>query len=200
MADAADGIIDLYRRHGAAWVAARGAVLTEGMWLDRFAGLLGARARVLDIGCGAGVPIARAIADRGHEVTGVASAPGMIALFRANLPGAAAYVADMRGLDLRARFDGLIAWDSFFHLDRDAQRTMFAIFHRHAAAGAPLLFTSGPAEGEVISTLEGEPLFHASLDPGEYRRLLDKAGFDVIAHVAEDPQCTGHTVWLARRR
>jgi len=70
----------------------------------------------------------------------------------------------------------------------------------HARTGAPLLFTSGPAFGEAIGTLEGEPLYHASLGPQEYRLLLDRNGFDVVAHVAEDPDCGGRTVWLARRR
>jgi hypothetical protein len=77
---------------------------------------------------------------------------------------------------------------------------MFPVFRDHALPGAPLLFTSGPAPGEAIGTLQGEPLYHASLGPGEYRLLLGRHGFDVVAHTAEDPDCGGHTVWLARRR
>ena len=62
------------------------------------------------------------------------------------------------------------------------------------------MFTSGPAFGEAIGTFEGEPLYHGSLDPAEYRALLDAQGFEVVAHVAEDATCGGHTIWLARRR
>jgi hypothetical protein len=47
---------------------------------------------------------------------------------------------------------------------------------------------------------EGEPLYHASLDGAEYRFLLNQNGFDVAAHVAEDPACNRHTVWLAKSR
>lgn len=77
---------------------------------------------------------------------------------------------------------------------------MFSIFCDHAETDAPLLFTSGPAFGEAIGTLEGEPLYHASLDPDEYRLLLDRNDFDVMSHVAEDPGCGGRTIWLARQR
>jgi hypothetical protein len=77
---------------------------------------------------------------------------------------------------------------------------MFAVFARHAKPDAPLMFTSGPSHREAIGTLEGDPLFHASLDPAEYRSLLAANGFDVVHHVAEDPDCGGHTVWLARSR
>ena len=105
----------------------------------------------------------------------------------------------MRCLALGRTFDGLIAWDSFFHLRAVDQRTMFPIFTAHAAPGAALMFTSGPAAGEAIGTFHGEALYHASLDPAEYRALLAANGFDVVAHVAEDAECGGHTVWLAQR-
>jgi hypothetical protein len=51
-----------------------------------------------------------------------------------------------------------------------------------------------------MGVLQGEPLYHASLDASEYRALLDANGFDVVAHAVEDPGSGGHTVWLAQRR
>ncbi len=74
-----------------------------------------------------------------------------------------------------------MAWDSFFHLGFDDQRRMFAVFRAHAAPGAPLLFTSGPRHGEAIGRFRGEPLYHASLAPDEYRALLAANGFAVVA-------------------
>ncbi len=106
----------------------------------------------------------------------------------------------MRGLHLDMRFDGILAWDSFFHLTHDDQRSMFAVFGAHAGAGAPLMFTSGPAHGEAIGCFHGAPLYHASLDPVEYEALLNHTGFDVSTYVAEDTTAGGRTVWLARAR
>jgi SAM-dependent methyltransferase len=196
----ADEIIGIYRRHARAWSQARGKRLIEKPWLDRFADMLQPGAHVLDIGCGSGEPIACYLASRGFQITGVDSSPEMIALFAANLPRQACLVQDMRALNLNARFDGLLAWDSFFHLGFEDQRAMFPQFRDHAASGAPLMFTSGPEHGEAIGTLEGDPLYHASLSPSEYERLLDASGYDVIAHVSEDPTCGQRTIWLARRR
>ncbi|MBP0462467.1 class I SAM-dependent methyltransferase [Roseomonas sp. PWR1] len=198
--DAADDIIGLYTRHGPAWARDRGdAVTFEAAWLARFLALLPPAGRVLDIGCGSGAPIAAAIAAAGHRVTGLDASPTLLALARARLPQAEWIEADMRAMALHRRFDGLVAWDSFFHLDHAAQRGMFPRFATHAAPGAPLLFTSGPRHGVAMGTYAGEPLFHASLDAEEYRALLAAQGFAVLDHRPEDPATGGRTVWLARR-
>jgi hypothetical protein len=104
----------------------------------------------------------------------------------------------MRGLSWDRRFDVILAWDSLFHLSPENQRRMFPIFRRHARPKAALMFTSGHSHGEIISTFEGEPLYHGSLDGAEYRSLLHENGFEVVSHVAEDPDCGQHTVWLAQ--
>jgi SAM-dependent methyltransferase len=195
----ADRIIELYRRHARAWTIARGETLIEQAWIDRFLALTPTPRRVLDIGCGPGRPIAAYMKGKGCTVTGVDSSPEMIAMFRANVLDADTHVSDMRDLQLSEVFEGLLAWDSFFHLAPADQRCMFPIFRRHSAAGAALMFTSGPEAGEAIGLLEGEPLYHASLAPAEYRSLLEANGFHVAAHVAEDETCGTRTVWLARR-
>lgn len=196
----ADRIIDLYQRKAHEWARDRGLTnsLFEKPWLDRFRALMPSGASVLDVGCAAGEPIARYFIQNQYDVTGVDSSPALIAICRARFPQYDWIVEDMRNLSMDRRFDGILAWDSFFHLCPDDQRLMFPIFRKHAAAGAALMFTSGPAHGEAIGSYEGEPLYHASLDPAEYRSLLSDNGFAVVAHVVEDPDCGRHTIWLAQ--
>lgn len=169
----------------------------EAPWLER-AWQIRSGQRVLDLGCGAGAPIATWFASQGAQVTGVDGSAAMIRLFQEALPEATAHVSDMRTLALDRQFDVLIAWNSFFHLPPDDQRSMFPIFAAHAAPGAALLFTSGPGESEVWGTAAGRPVYHASLAPNMYRRALTEAGFEVVAFTPEDPECRGHTVWLAQ--
>ena len=196
--DPAAQIVGLYRRHAVAWTKARGTRLAEGAWLDRFCAVVDPGGDVLDIGCGSGVPIARHLCRRGYTVTGVDSALEMVAMFEKNVPGQPAFVADMRDLKLGHRFAGILAWDSFFHLSPADQRRMFAVFRAHAAPGAALMFTSGTHEGTAIGELEGEPLYHASLSPTEYRALLSAYGFQLLHYVVEDPECGRRTIWLAQ--
>lgn len=194
-----ENIIELYRKYAREWVALRGEDLYEKVWLDRLLALVPAQAQILDIGCGSGKPIAAYLLAQGYTVTGVDSSETMLLMARQNFPEQTWLQADMRQFNLAQKFDAILAWDSFFHLTQDDQRHMFAQFARHAKLGTVLMFTSGPEHGEAIGELFGEPLYHASLSSEEYRHLLAQYGFEVLKMVAEDPECTGHTVWLARK-
>ena len=192
-------IIALYERHAKAFDRDRGRDLRERPWLDRFAALTKPRGTVLDIGCGMAEPIARHLIERGFHVVGIDASPAMIEMCRARFPDSEWIVGDMRQLALNRRFDGVIAWDSFFHLTPADQRAMFPRFAAHARPGAPLLFTSGPEAGERVGSYEGEPLYHGSLAPSEYGALLSSQGFSLRAHALDDVECGNHTVWLATR-
>ena len=101
----------------------------------------------------------------------------MIGMCRAQFPNYDWRVGDMRTLSLDRTFNGILAWNSFFHLCHDDQRRMFPIFRKHSASRAALMFTSGPSHSEAIGKLEGEPLYHASLDPSELSRLIEGEQF-----------------------
>lgn len=195
-----DHIIGLYERTAAAWDQVRSrSPFFERVWLDRFIAELPAQGTILDIGCGSGEPLARYFVESGFAVTGIDSSPSMIARCTDRFPGHRWFIEDMRHLSLGRRFDGVIAWHSFFHLKAEDQRPMFARFAAHTAPGGVLMFTSGPAHGEAIGEWQGDPLYHASLAPAEYRTLLADNGFSVLHHRSEDPDCGDATVWLARK-
>jgi SAM-dependent methyltransferase len=192
-------IIAHYQTHAHEWDADRQKVWNDKIWHERFAALLPPSASVLELGCGSGWPVARYLTECGHQVTGVDSSPPMIELARQRLPAQRWIVGDMRETALDRYFDGILAWDSFFHLDFGDQRRMFPIFAAHSHSGTVLMFNTGPQHGEAIGEYRGDPLFHASLDPSEYHWLLERNGFEIVQHVANDPEAGGRTVWLTKR-
>ena len=201
MNDCADRVIAHYERHALSWdVDRRAASWNDKSWIDHFIALLPSGSSVLDVGCGGGKPVAFAMVTAGFKVIGVDTSPTLLALCRRRMPDQEWIRADMRTLVLGRRFGGILAWDSFFHLKYDDQRTMFPIFATHAERGAILMYNAGLAHGESIGSYRGDPLYHASLSDAEYESLLDATGFELLEHSVNDPAKGGRIVWIARKR
>lgn len=201
MEDAANRIVRHYERHALSWDADRRAAgWTDKPFIERFLGFLPQGATVLDLGCGGGSPVALHMVARGFHVTGVDSSPTLISLCQTRMSDQEWIVGDMRSLALGRRFQGVLAWDSFFHLQYQEQRTMFKIFAVHAAPAAILMFNAGLGRGEAVGSYRGDPLYHASLGASEYQALLTDFGFELIEHSINDPAKGGRIFWLARSR
>ncbi len=199
---AAEAIFDLYSRHADDWARMRDGPLNadESPHLERFAAALPEGSEVLDLGCGSGRPIADWLIGQGFRLTGVDTSPGLIARCRAAFPEHEWRVADMRGLDLDRRADGVLAWFSSFHLTAEAQAGMAAVYARHLRPGGVLMFIGGPRRGVAVGSWMGEPLHHASLNPSEYRAGLEAAGLVEIEQAPLKPGSDDPArVWTARR-
>ena len=201
MEDAANLIAAHYERHALSWDADRRAAhWTDKPFIERFLSFLPRGATVLDLGCGGGSPVALHMVAQGFRVTGVDSSPTLISLCRTRMPDQEWIVGDMRSLDLGRRFQGILAWDSFFHLRHQEQQTMFKIFAVHAAPATILMFNAGFDHGEAVGSYRGDPLYHASLDASEYQASLTDFGFELLEHSINDPAKGGRIFWLARSR
>lgn len=195
-----DGIAEHYERHAHLFDAARSKDLVERGWLDRF--LLGVPkgGRILDLGCGAGEPIARYLIDRGRQLTGVDISERMIALARTRFGRHRWICADMRDAVVEGPFHGVIAWDSIFHLRPEDQAAMVVKAAQWLEPDGALLFNTGSARDETIGCQFGDDLYHASLAPAEYRALFAGHGLLEVAFVPHDHATGGRAIWLARRR
>lgn len=190
---------DVYEAEASTYDALRSRALFEARWLARFAACLPADGHLLDLGCGAGEPIARWFIAEGFRVTGVDFAGAMLDIARARWPDGDWRQGDMRSFDLAQQFDGIVAWDSLFHLTPDEQRGCIARMAAHLTPGGALLMTVGPEAGEVSGRVGGQTVYHASLSPAQYATCLEENGLRLTGFMADDPETNQHSVLLARK-
>ena len=189
----------IYSDNAVQYDAERGKHLFERVWLERFETHLPERGTILDLGCGTGDPISRYFIERGYQITGVDFAEPMLDIARNRFSKQVWLNQDIRALTLQKTFDGIIAWGSFFHLNRDEQRQHFDVFSKHLKDDGVVLVTIGPEDGEVTGTINGVSVYHSSLDLNEYRTLADKLGLKVLFYRLNDVDCQGHSVLLLRK-
>ena len=128
-----------YDRCAAAYEAARrGTINPElGLLIDR----LPDNAQVLDIGCGAGTPVAQTLAQH-FAVTGVDISAAQIRRARNNVPIARFIHSDIMALEFPpALFDAVVAFYSIFHLPREEHAELLRRIYTWLKPGGYLLAT-----------------------------------------------------------
>jgi SAM-dependent methyltransferase len=156
----------------------RDAQVAEGTWL---AGQLGRPARVLDLGCGSGLPTAKQLVEAGVEVVGVDESSVMLGLARDQAPGAGYLLRDMRDLSDLGEFDAAVAFFSLITLPKsDIPSLLRGV--RGLLRGQKLLQVSmvlGDFDEFPISFL-GVPVKASAYPPDELRKVVADAGFETI--------------------
>ena len=146
-----------------------------------FAKHLRHRAKVLDIGCGSGYPIATYLSDQGFVVTGIDISEKMIEKARAlNLKNADFLMEDILTFTPTEKYDAIIAFDSIWHVPQEHQKDIYKIVGDLINGGGYFLFTHGKAVGSVSGQMFGEEFHYSALDAGRVRELLNENGFKII--------------------
>ena len=191
-------VVDHYNRHAHAYDLARRKGFTEKPWFERFLIGLPKGSHILDLGCGAGEPVARCMIDAGFNVTGVDISDKMIALARIRFARHRWFRMDMRAAAMDRKFHGIVAWDSLFYLRREEQAAMIVRAAGWLEPGGMLLFSSDPPEVPVAAR-SSEALHRAGLSPAEIRYLFYDLGIEELAFSPNDSVASGRSVWLARK-
>jgi predicted TPR repeat methyltransferase len=136
--------------------------------------------RILDLGCGSGIPIAIYLQKYGWSITGVDISARMIELARENLGDRATLIqADITEFDSTEEFHGIVAWDSLFHVPMTQQRATLEKIMRLLAKGGWFLFTHAGTEGEFECDMLGKRLYYAGISPEILRGWLLDMGCEI---------------------
>ena len=168
--------------------------------LDELARELSPGAAVLDLGCGAGVPATRRLAQR-FAVTGVDLSTRQLELARQHVPAANFLKADMTDLSFAPEaFDAVVAFHSIIHLPRAEHPALLGKIRRWLKPGGVFLATwaLGEWEGEENDWEGwGAPMRWSHHDGETSLELLRGAGFAIERAEARTTRGTrGDESWL----
>lgn len=160
-------------------------------------------ARVLDAGCGAGVPVAEVLALR-TRVVGIDFSMAQLAMARRLVPAARFLCMDMSAMGFQpASFDAIVSFYAIIHVPREQHRALFGEFARLLTPGGLALLCLGsddlPAD---MDEFLGTPMFWSHFNAESNLRLLRECGFGVVATTTVQDRVPGggeHLFVLARR-
>jgi len=147
---------------------------------------LKAGSRVLDLGCGTGLPTAGQLAGAGLDVIGIDLSAGMVSLAEAHVPDATfhqADIADLRPggpLDL-GRFDAVVAFFSLLMLSRSEIPLALRTIHGLLAPGGLLALSMVEADVDDFEIpFLGRQIRVSGYLSEDLRQVVESAGFEVV--------------------
>jgi SAM-dependent methyltransferase len=178
-----DDVADVYmRRFGISTVRQK--------WLDLLLGSLPVSGgRVLDLGCGAGIPVTRDLAAAGHIVIGVDGSPRQLARARRNVPAAMFVEADMCKVAFApASFDAVGAFYAITHVPPVQQRALITSIATWLRPGGTLIASFGTgAAGEWTGCWLGTRMFFGHAGEAETLKSLSDARL-LVRHALVEKQ------------
>jgi SAM-dependent methyltransferase len=158
----------------------------------RLAGeLIPAGAQVVELGCGAGIPMTAALAE-GRRVSGVDISPAQIRLARRNVPAATFIEGDMTSVAFApASVDAVVAFYSLTHVPRTELAGLLERIRSWLRPGGIFIATMGVEDdpGTVEADWLGVDMYFSHFGARRNRRLVEDAGFAVEqADVVAEPE------------
>ena len=173
-------------------------------WLKRLARRLPAGARVLDLGCGNGVPVARELARR-YAVTGLDLSPAQIERARGLVPAATFVCGDMTEVEFApGAFDAVVAFYSIINVPVERQAALIQRVAGWLAPGGWVLFIVGRRAWTGTEPdwrgVAGVRMFYSLADESQYRAWCAAAGLTIVEEGVQPKRGNpGFAVLIARK-
>lgn len=161
--------------------------------------------RILDLGCGNGLPSTADLARR-HRVHGVDVSSAQVVAARTNVSGATFECTDLLGLEAPAdSFDAVVSLYALTHVPRELHAQVLSRIHEWLRPGGLLLATlsaRGDSDG-VQADFLGVPMFFSGFGVDTNRELVGGAGFELLVdETAElhEPDGVAAFHWILAQR
>ena len=143
---------------------------------------LDSSSKVLELGCGAGLPVTKALTQHVAEVTANDYSEEQIALARTNAPLAKFIHGDMTQLEFpSSTFDAVVAFYSFFHVPREKHEALIKDIHGWLRKDGLLLFTySSHAEEGIYPMFLGAKMYFSSFSTEQIIEIVKSCSFAIL--------------------
>jgi ubiquinone/menaquinone biosynthesis C-methylase UbiE len=164
------------------WVQGQGKSAPRGRYTDKVLENAPASPHILELGCGAGVPITRMLLDRGARVVANDISTKQLAMAAARCPEATLVPGDMAALSFEpASFDGIVGFFSIFHLPRVEQKTMLSKVYSWLKPGAMVAFNLATVDmDEIHGEFMGHGMFWSSYSVEDSMAMVKDVGLEPV--------------------
>jgi SAM-dependent methyltransferase len=169
-----------------------------GQTFIEFTKLVPEKGKILDLGCGTGLPHDRYLVDAGFTVVGVDLSGEMVKVASRNVPEATFHIKSMDKIEYVGEFDGVFSSFSMLLLSPDLfKETAKRVYHALVDGGVFFLALNEPVgvledtESEAYTNIMGQDMYSRAYTVDEIEEIFQPLGFTQISfnrviHVSEE--------------
>jgi cyclopropane fatty-acyl-phospholipid synthase-like methyltransferase len=183
VSDASRVVADGYDAIAARYLAWSSKAPVRLRYLDLLLELLPDSADVLELGCGAGEPVTRRLAER-HRVIAVDVSAAQLELAAQNAPGAQLILADMADVSFApGSFDAVASFYALTHVPRERHADLIARIVSWLRPRGLVVLTMGSSDnpGAIDPDWLGTPMYFSHFDAPTNRALVQRSGVRLIS-------------------
>jgi len=166
----------------------------------KFEETLPRQADILDLGCGAGVPVDDYLIKKGHLVTGLDISETQINMAKQRCKGGAFYVRDLLTLtESEFQVDAVVSLYTIFHLPRKTHLSFLKKINSFLPVGGKLLISMGEDDFEAEHQLYGQTVWSSHYDAKTNQDLVKQAGFEILMSEIDHSGQEKHLFVLAEK-
>ena len=194
-----------YNKIANAYLASRNEDSEDVLMLNELIQRLPSGARVLDAGCGAGVPITRLLCQF-FQVVGADFAEAQVKLARKLIPQAQFVCQDITKLGFREdTFDAICSYYAIIHIPRKEHKGIIHRFHQLLKPYGWVLLCLGAEdlEEDIVENYLGARMYWSHYNAETNLRIIRNCGFDtIVSKVITDSTSpgSGHLFVLAQKK
>ena len=174
--------------------------LKSGKYVQQLLKLLPKKSSILDLGCGAGVPVDDILIKAGHFVTGIDISSEQIKLARKKCRGGEFIVRDIQELQQKEfNFDAVVSFYTLFHIPKNDHQQILRTIASYLTIGGIILITMGDREFEGQHALHDIPMWSSQFGTEKNIELVKKAGFKILSNEIDTSGGERHLVILAQK-
>lgn len=178
--------------------------------IDEVIERLSAGAKILDVGCGSGKPIAAYLIEKGFDVYGLDISPKQIEYAKQVMSEDHLFTGDLIDFSTDIKFDAVICWWTLFHIHADYHLDVLKKLNFFLKPKGILSITFADTrcapegsdvkvidEHTIESTMFGARFYHSGNPADINSQLTKSAGFHILKDLCDQP---GNQVILANKK
>lgn len=156
--------------------------------------------KVLDLGCGIGMPFDKFLSENGWKLTGIDIAENHVEKARQNIPSAEFKQGDFFDLEFdQGEFDAIVSFYAIFHIPREEHSKLLNKMKDWIKEDGAILITMGAEKMDMMEgDIGGEEMLWSSYSAKKNKELVEEAGFNIVESYQEGWREETHLWILAK--